>query len=894
MKRKKSTFIIYMIILVLFLFFPWVPVGNKDCNLIQFMLVLKEKGLDLLASERGITDLLPQLRPLLKIQIPLMLLQSVAVTITVVCALVGWKCHVKYANVLISPVNAFLQYSGYSVTSFGNMTILSLVIPSVIAILAVLEIPITIFIENWASAKEEWKQYQQTDRQQKEEQKERLKFEGKYTSQMYKVILKNFIRNWKDYILVIVFSIIVFVCFVVGYGMQHALKEGYEQRGTWIFNSMDEIVMNAFSPISILCIFIMILLITYNIKCRTNSYGIFLTLGMRKNTLYKFIVVEYLSIIIISLLVGGILGSVILNIIMMNLTIMETSMIGSLDVILLSCLKALGTLSGIIVVSTLVCFDMLGDFKAGKATDQRLIGEKLPNKFRMIFAGIGMVLVVYTTIQYGRRINYQNISLLLLLFVGLFVALRYLVAQILICEKKKRRKLHKLLSHSQLFHKSRTNIIFMGIMLVMLFVVLYYFSFQFASTNLASTQTELFPYDAVCLTNEEDDEFFDQLVQDYGVDIIDVPALRVTAYDSTKEKEGTSRPIQGQHIGISESTYHALKKGLNPLYEKKSLGLTHDEDIYIIYQQDKSKVAHPIGYFSPKKTPLLHIGPPCRGVDIYSKLTKYYNYYNVKGEEIGSLIGAFSHGERENIIVFSDEYFEKAKNFWKDCDVLSGIKIKDPDMAIPGVTTYQSITKMLLIQIPESSMSNVEEALDEFVQKKTEQEKELFVNYVGTPMQGIYDMSVSYGYLKNREDGNLQREHIMEITVNTIVIIVMGVMVIMLLLVKIMTEFDTNKERAKFLFCMGMRKKARVKLVKKEIYCYFYSLPLIGAIFLSSIYTIMIWKARMYTKTDIQFFISELLPVWIIFIVALTLIIVMTVNIYVYKVEKVNSRYNTL
>ena len=40
------------------------------------------------------------------------------------------------------------------------------------------------------------------------------------------------------------------------------------------------------------------------------------------------------------------------------------------------------------------------------------------------------------------------------------------------------------------------------------------------------------------------------------------PALRVSAYDGTEKKENTrvGEPIQGQHIGISESTYHALKK----------------------------------------------------------------------------------------------------------------------------------------------------------------------------------------------------------------------------------------------------------------------------------------------------------------------------------------------
>ena len=44
----------------------------------------------------------------------------------------------------------------------------------------------------------------------------------------------------------------------------------------------------------------------------------------------------------------------------------------------------------------------------------------------------------------------------------------------------------------------------------------------------------------------------------------------------------------------------------------------------------------------------------------------------VAGEEISSLTGCYSTPKCENLIVFSDEYFKKAQNEWKDIEALTG------------------------------------------------------------------------------------------------------------------------------------------------------------------------------------------------------------------------------
>lgn len=86
--------------------------------------------------------------------------------------------------------------------------------------------------------------------------------------------------------------------------------------------------------------------------------------------------------------------------------------------------------------------------------------------------------------------------------------------------------------------------------------------------------------------------------------------------------------------------------------------------VYLVHQQDRSVKAQPMDWFYGKSRPNIHIGVPAAEYDWRDKKNTYIERV-VTGEEIGSLTGCYSTEKSENIVVFSDKYFEKAEKEWK-------------------------------------------------------------------------------------------------------------------------------------------------------------------------------------------------------------------------------------
>ena len=124
------------------------------------------------------------------------------------------------------------------------------------------------------------------------------------------------------------------------------------------------------------------------------------------------------------------------------------------------------------------------------------------------------------------------------------------------------------------------------------------------SVDIAEEPESLFPYEYVCIADEEDTEFFDRLEREYEVETIRFPMVRVSNADRTEKPEPRQRRAQGQQIGISETTYHQLKKLLDPEYQASDLQLDPEgERIYIVHQQDRSIKAQPIDWLYGSKEP---------------------------------------------------------------------------------------------------------------------------------------------------------------------------------------------------------------------------------------------------------------------------------------------------
>lgn len=720
--------------------------------------------------------------------------------------------------------------------------------------------------------------------------------EPKYTKLFYNVVWKNFKKYWKDYLLIIICSIILFTVAVVAYSMKEILESHYEIKKVQIFNGITEILLNAMLPMAILAVFLIIILVFYYLKTRARNYGIFLTLGMHRNTLYFITALEFSIVFIMSLLVGSLIGRILVEIIVSGMKEHFSFTISLQEMGMKPYLLSIGTILGIIIFSFMAARDIFYDFNVGKSEDMRAIAEKMPGRGKVLLLVIGILICGYSIVQYGKLYNFENEYLLLIFFAGMYLVVRNGIAIWLMKERHNKNYIKRLLIHNHLFHKSKTSAGFIAILTIVQFCILFYFSFQFWGTFIAEDIEAMFPYDFVCLLDERDDKDLKKMKEDYEVDIYEFPMVRVSAYDATEKLENefklNERPIQGQHIGVSESTYHQMKLLLDPKYELVNLELNNDKkSIYVVYQQDKSVKAQPTAFYTPRKKPLLHIGRPCESTDIFRKHEKFgngYYFYEVAGEEIGALTGSFHQGLRENIIVFSDEYFKEASKLWKTTNIFTGKQIEDEEMRIPGFTIDHGVTKLVLMNAEQKDINLLSSELEVINQRHLNEEHELFKSLLpnGAFSNGIYDSSVSYVYKKHETMESIKTERMMKQVMSIAGMILFIFMNFLLMIVKILSEYQMNLKRLELLHCMGMLKTERRKLLRKEIVNYYCILPIIISGLTSAIYTIQVFRARMYTITDILKYLKYYVPTTIVYFIIYVLLMMIITRIYIRKVEK--------
>lgn len=887
--KKKIVPIIVCITNLLTLALPWIPLGTEKYSYYQFLTIAWSECFEQRIIEAGVyTENITNLMIGTKAELILIGLSALFSIIYIVGVLLGKYWKINLLNVFCLLVVLLMHNASWeTLTNFCSVDLLGTFVPSFIFLMAMVEPIASRIINQWDEIKQEVEKNKAIEKAYKSEKKERLYFKGKYTKLFYRVIVKNFKKTGKDFVLLLVCNIILFSFFVVGLGLKRILALENTSKGTLIFNGLNQILVNAMVPMAIVSVFVIIVLLFYYLKCRTRGYGVFLTLGLRRRTLYYFLAIELIGVLLLSIILGSVLGIGILKAFINHSDILIGITLTNTGIGAIPCVQSTAILFLIYVISLLTAKEIFVDFNVGKSTDLRAIAEKMPMRFRKIILGLGVFGVVYCIIQYGRRYNFENKYLLLVLFIILFVVIRYGIVNYLLYERKKRSYIKKLMMHNQLYHKSMTNAGYIAVFTIMQFCILFYFSFQLFSAKIAEDPETLFPYDIVCFADESDNTFFEELNNNYDIKFFEFPMVRVAAYDSTEAVESIvhqGNPVQGVHIGISENTYHELKKLLDSAYRESDLGLSKNgEDIYIVYQQDQSVKAQPTEFYAPRKKPFLHIGLPCRDVNIMQKVDYGYEMYEVCGEEVESLIGVHKQGLRENIIVFSDEYFNKIKDLWKTTDINTGQQIKNEDDRIENLTIFQGVTKIVLMNVKESDLAEVSEKFVEFEKKHLLEEENA---YVLTPTPGIYDKSVAYHYEKEESIKNIMTERVMKTIMNPLVMILFIAMNVMLLIIKMLSEIDMDCRRFAFLTCMGMCKKDRIKLIKKEMFRYYYVLPMCLSLTLASIFTFVVFRARIYTEMDVVNYLKYYIPGIFVYLIAATVIAVVLMTMYAYRVEE--------
>lgn len=672
------------------------------------------------------------------------------------------------------------------------------------------------------------------------------------------VMKKIFLGHYKE-------MRILILCEMILTAISYAIVSGYQMfssgHSSEYFLQEDGISKSFFSARMILLFCGMVLIITVLISYlgkRIPEYVFLQRMGISKKDLKKMVLYEA-AISYLASIIGGFFVGKILNIGLKTLIIQALNInfkLGKvafftypLICVLILCIYGL---------SFLLVKELESDFLIITNTKETARVEKLRGKFRIPKIVLGIVLCVYSVYAYSKIYHYESAFLIIMFFAGLYLSLRNILSVFLEYTKRKNEKKYykNLLKNNRFYYRINTISRYILFFSLMSFLSCFYFGIQFISIINDEKAENLYPYDFMCIADRADDKIFEKIKEKYHATVVEYPMVRVANADKTEHSEGRGEVvIQGQQIGISESTYYKLKKAIDPSYKKKSLKLDKNgKKVYIVHQQDRSTKAQPLDWYYNKKLPDLHIGLPCEYCDHADHETTYYEKI-VAGEEISSLTGCYSTPKCENLVVFSDEYFEKAKNEWKDTDVLTGYKVERYN-AIYGDEGEPYIvegpTKLVLIQTDEKYMDQIDRELE------SKEEKHKYI--------GNYDSTVKFHYSSKTATLDMKTERAVKALICIYIILTLSVLNWIMLYAMHEMEKKEKTEREQFLIFMGMDKDERKKMNRREWYVY-WIIPTIILVISTAFFMRDTMVARMYTE-DMREICElqeiELLIIWIV------------------------------
>ena len=252
--------------------------------------------------------------------------------------------------------------------------------------------------------------------------------------------------------------------------------------------------------------------------------------------------------------------------------------------------------------------------------------------------------------------------------------------------------------------------------------------------------------------------------------------------------------------------------------------------------------------------PNLHIGQPLFGFDTMEHQT-YYPVRTITGSETSSLIGAFKQGKYENLIVFADAYFDKIKDYWKTTDMNTGEKIKTSD-AVLEENIHEWPTKLVLADFAK------QHAYDE-----------------------SFDSLVKSTYTKTEAAKKRQMERILECVMNGFVLIILSVISMLLLHMKVQMELPDMRKRYQFMNRLGMNRRERICIEKKEI-SRFVTIPSVIVVIVTVLYSGIVFGLRDYHLDDVKNYVINAGVLWIIYFILQWLNLKWLEDTIVKKIEK--------
>lgn len=706
-------------------------------------------------------------------------------------------------------------------------------------------------VEQWDEASRQAHESYERRKAYKKERKRRLAFPGKYSYLYYRVMWKAFRHRWKDFSFLF-FSIFFSTFFLfIGISMQSVFADSYGEDQALLGLGLVEIMRDFLMVLLLISLLLILGVLVFYRRRRLADESILRILGIRNHSCMAIWLVEVIGGYIAAIVSGLFFGRMGLEVLcrMLKKGFSDFGQMGTPE------WKDYFWTGIAVAVIELFAFGFSHDIEAerqsadGRAALAR--SEKIPGNYRFWGAAAGIGICLYSIYRYSQRRSAESMIVLCIFFAGMLMVSWFGGSIYLHIQRRTAETyLTQLPRQHKLRHRYKTTIRYLVLLTVIHISVFYFFSMKLVSNQISERPEDIFPYDYVLLANSQDHVFLEELKCTCKAEVLTFPMVRATTVDNTEMPDPPNGIIyqQGQNIGISESVYRELKKLAGEIPDT-NLGLDDEgHNIYIVYQQDQGCDAKPIDWYMMTKDPYLHIGQPLFAYNTY----EYRNYYpqrHISGEERSSLIGCFRQGKYENLIVFSDAYFEQIKDSWKYTDMNTGEELSDEE-AVPEVTVHEWPTTLALVQIPEQYQEQADERIQSFRKAHAYDES--------------LDPLVESVYIKSEAVIRRQMEHILEIVMNGFVLGMLTLAGLFILRMKVNMELPEMQTRYQFLECFGMYQKERIQIMKKEISLFVW-IPLGTGMIIALAFTGIVFKLRDFQIEDILYYFIVCGGIWILY-----------------------------
>ena len=568
-----------------------------------------------------------------------------------------------------------------------------------------------------------------------------------------KIIYKNFRSNLKNYILFFLSNIVAIMELFVFYGIRSIIKSSITDKVT--AEALKTDFQIAVGIIAVITLMLMFYAMKCYIKLRIKDYSMFLVLGMKKKAVSLLLLFEYCIGCVISLILGIGVGRILLYIIQRLLVKYYPRYI-QMHALGYQIYKNVCLASILIMVLVFVILLIWLDGRSlGMLMAEDKQNEKRPASYMwIILAVIGNVLMIVGIILYcgsDTQYLYAHGGLLM----GLILAVVFGLALFLNLLKKCKNFYYRhMLDLNQLYSRYLNHMIILVLLIVVHFFSLSYLVVQTAELLPLDQYRSQYPYDVIWITEKDNKGYAKKLASTYNGTVTEVPMIRVSTY------------YGANHIGISEKTYRKLSKS-------QALNLKENQIAVRIENSDaKQEDIKDSAYWEVYST--LYAGKYFGKQDSDTLIDVKENediHFNIQSICTQTIVGKYStDGWHENIIVFSDEYFNKQWN---------AISLKN-----------DNASELELFTFPTTRREPVCQKLKQYNQKSS-------YHKMGKLQNNLY---ITDQYLNGQK---MRALFSMSSKIFLIIASILSGFFIMSL--KTLTEFPALQKRYEFFKCMGMR-----------------------------------------------------------------------------------------